>query len=50
MHMSISSTSGARELQKLPRLKYYYALKEESRFTLCLDAVKITNYIEKCFK
>ncbi len=31
-------------------LKYHNALKRESRVTLRLDAAKITDYIEKCFK
>ncbi len=47
--MSISTRSGARGLQKLPCFKYYNVLKWESRFTLGY-AVKITDYIEKCFK
>ncbi len=36
--------------QRLPYLKYYNVLKQESRFTLGLDAAKIIDYIEKCFK
>ncbi len=37
-------------LQRLPCLKYYNVLKWGSRFTLGLDAAKITNYIKKSFK
>ncbi len=48
--MSICPRSGAREIQILPRFKYYNVLKWESRFILGLNADKITNYIEKCFK
>ncbi len=31
-------------------LKYYNIVKWESRFTLGLDAAKITDYIKKFFK
>ncbi len=42
---STSFTSGARVLQRLPCFKYYNVLKWNSRFTLGLDATKITDYI-----
>ncbi len=37
---------GVRELQRLPRLKYYYVPKRESRFTLGLNAAKNSEYIK----
>ncbi len=33
-------------LQRLPCFKYYNALKWETRFTLGLEAAKITDYIK----
>ncbi len=43
--MSNLLRSGTRELERLPFLKYYNALKQESRFTLGLNAAKNTHYI-----
>ncbi len=48
--MSTSTRKGAKGLQILLFFKYYNVLKWENRFTLELDAAKITDYIEKCFK
>ncbi len=45
--MSISPTSGARQLQRLPRLKHYTMLKWDSRFTLGLNTAKKKNYMKK---
>ncbi len=51
MHISISRRSRGRGLQRLSFLKYYYNVLEwESRFTLEMDAAKITDYIRKFFK
>ncbi len=50
LYQSISSRSGARKLQRLPWLKYYHVLKQESRFILGPNAAKNTDYIEKHFK
>ncbi len=47
--MSTSSRSGARGLKRLPSLKYYNVLKWEIKFTLGLNADKITDYIKKLF-
>ncbi len=46
-HMSISPTSGARELQRSVCLKSYNAQKQESRFTLGLNAAKNTYFTKK---
>ncbi len=40
-HMSLSSRSGARGLERLPWLKYYNVMKWESRFTLRLNTAQI---------
>ncbi len=48
--MPISPRSEAKGLQRLPSLKYYIVLKQESIFTIGLDASKITDYIKKSFK
>ncbi len=48
--MSISLRGGARRLQRLPSLKYYYLLKWGSKFTLEINAAKNTHCIKKCFK
>ncbi len=49
--MSISPVSGTVELQRLQCLKYYYnVLKWESKFSLGLNAAKITDYIKKWLK
>ncbi len=48
--MSIFHRSGVRGLQRLPTLKYYNVLKQESRFTVGLNAAKNRHYIKKCFK
>ncbi len=45
-HMPIPLKSGARGLERLPSLKYYYVLKRESRFTLRLNDAKNTHYIK----
>ncbi len=45
--MSIFPKSRARGLRRLICLKYYYVLKQESRFTLELNAAENTNYIKK---
>ncbi len=45
--MSTSPRSGAREIQRLPSLKYYNELKRETRFTLELDAAKNAHYMYK---
>ncbi len=50
VHTSISPRSVARGLQRLPFLRYYNVLKWGSRFTLGLNAAKITDYIKKLFK
>ncbi len=42
--------SGARGLQRMPSLKYYYVQKWQSIFILHLAAAKNTHYIQKCFK
>ncbi len=49
-YMSVSPRSGAKGLQRLPSWKYYYVQKRENRFTLGLDTVKTTQYIQNCFK
>ncbi len=49
-HMPISPGSGASGLQRFICYKYYIAVKQESRFTLELKTVEITDYIRKCFK
>ncbi len=49
-HMSISLGSGARGLQRLPSLKFYYVQKRKSRFSLGLDAAKNTHYMIEHFK
>ncbi len=49
--MYIFLRSGATGLQKFPCFKKYYNVpKWENRFTLGLNATKITDYIEKRFK
>ncbi len=48
--MCIFSRSEASGLQRLLFSKSYNVLKRESRFTLGLNAAKITDYIKKCFK
>ncbi len=45
--MSLSSRGGARRLQKLPSLKYYYVLKWEIRFTSGLNPAENRHYIKK---
>ncbi len=45
--MSISPKSGGKGLQRLPCFNYYNVLKWESRFTLRLDAAKITDISKK---
>ncbi len=44
MYIPPSPQNGARGLQTLPCLKYYYVLKLENRFTLELNAAKNTLY------
>ncbi len=46
--MCTSPKSGTRGLERLPPLKYYSVLKQESGFTLELNAAKITDYIKNC--
>ncbi len=48
MYISIFTRSRARNLQRLPFLKYN-VLEQESWLTLGLNAAESTNYIEKCF-
>ncbi len=50
VHMSISPSCGARELEKLICIRYYIVLKWESRFTFGLNAAQTTDYIKKMFK
>ncbi len=50
MHMFISIRSGAWGLERLTCFKYHIVLKWESRFTLRLNAAKITDCIKKLFK
>ncbi len=50
VQMYISSWSGARELKRLVRLKYYILLKEQITFTLALNVAKNTHHIQKSFK
>ncbi len=46
-HMSISLRNGARRLERLIWLKYYYVQKQQIIFTLRLNAAKNTNFIKK---
>ncbi len=48
--MSISPWSGARGLEKLIWLKYYFVLKRQNTFNLGLNAAKSTHQIKKSFK
>ncbi len=48
--MFVSPRSGARGLQRFPYLKNYEIQKQESRFTLGLNAAKNTHYFQDCFK
>ncbi len=48
--MCISSRSWTRERQKLICLAYNNALKQQSIFTVGLNAAENTDYIKKCFK
>ncbi len=49
--MSISPRRGARLIQRLPCLKYYYdVLKWETKFTLELNDAKNADYLKKIFK
>ncbi len=45
--MSISPRSGAMELKRLPCVKQYNILKQESRLTLGLNAARKTDYMKK---
>ncbi len=45
--MSISPGSEAKELQRLPGLKYYNVMKWETRLNWGFNVAKITNYIKK---
>ncbi len=48
--MSISPRSGARGLERLPPLKHYNTLKQNSTFTLELKTAKNTHYIKIALK
>ncbi len=45
--MSISFSSGAQGLERLPHLKYYNALKWENRLTLRFSAAENMDYMKK---
>ncbi len=50
VHMSISPWSGARGLQRLASLKYYYVQKWQFIFNLGINAAKHTHHMKKSFK
>ncbi len=45
--MSISPRSGARWLERLIQLKYYFVLKRKNTFNLGLNVAKYTHQIKK---
>ncbi len=50
VHMSTTLQSGAKELRRLIRFKYYIVREWKSRFNLGLDTAKNTHYMRKGFK